>query len=57
MGFNSDLGARLSEGPALTSAIYRAYAQSDRAMEAQSNIGSRSETVADGLRAASTAAG
>jgi hypothetical protein len=25
VGFNSDLGARLSEGPALPSAIYRAW--------------------------------
>ncbi len=25
MGFDSDLGARLSEGPALLSAIYRAW--------------------------------
>jgi hypothetical protein len=37
VGLDSNLGARLSEGPALTSAIYLACAQSHRAVEAHSN--------------------
>ena len=38
----------MSDGPALTSAICLAYARSHRPVEAHSNIGSRSETAADG---------